>query len=32
MSHQTTVLASRKDWDSFRIADQPPSDEPILAL
>jgi hypothetical protein len=31
MSHQT-ALASRKDWDSFRIADQPPSDEPILAL
>jgi hypothetical protein len=32
MSHQTTALPSRKDWDSFQIDDQPPSDEPILAL
>jgi hypothetical protein len=32
MSHETAALAGRKDWDSSRIADQPPSYEPILAL
>ena len=26
------ALASRKDWNGLRIADQPHSDEPILAL